>query len=117
MFSPAKQAEIIKAAKREARKTRVQPSQADRSKPNAKRKPGERFKVGAVNRAIGKACKKAGIPHWHVHQLRQSASLAFSREMGLEAARAALGHATVDMSAMYAGRDLEAAKSVAAKIG
>ena len=34
-----------------------------------------------------------------------------------EGARAALGHATVDMSAMYARRDLETAKTVAAGVG
>lgn len=121
LFSPARQEELIQAERRAKRKTPLWPSHLKRNdtkkKPSRKRPPGDRFKVGAVNRAIGVACKKANIPHWHVHQLRHSASLAFSREMGLEAARAALGHATVNMSALYAGRDLEAAKSVAAKIG
>ena len=73
--------------------------------------------IGAVNRAIRAACKRAGIERWHIHQLRHSASLTFTRELGLEAARAALGHATVNMSAMYAGHDLEAAKNVAQRVG
>jgi integrase len=103
LFRPSTQLEIINAAKRAARKTPVQPSQQNRRKPNGKRRPGERFKVRAVNRAIGRACERAGIDPWHTHQLRHSASLTFSREMGLEAARAALGHASVNMSAMYAG--------------
>ncbi len=117
LFRPSDQHEIISAAKRAARKTPVQPSQQNRRKPNGKRRPGERFQVRAVNRAIGRACERAGIEAWHTHQLRHSASLNFSRELGLEAARSALGHSSVDMSAMYAGRDLEAAKNVASKLG
>jgi integrase len=117
LFRPSDQQAIINAAKRAARKSPVQPSLLDRRKPNPKRRPGERFKVRAVNRAIGRACERAGIETWHTHQLRHSASLTFSREMGLESARAALGHSSVDMSAMYAGRDLEAAKAVASKLG
>jgi integrase len=117
LFRPSDQHEIISAAKRAARKTPVQPSQQNRRKPNGKRRPGERFQVRAVNRAIGRACERAGIEAWHTHQLRHSASLHFTRELGLEAARSALGHSSVDMSAMYAGRDLEAAKNVASKLG
>ena len=107
----------MSAAKSAARKSPVQPSQKNRRKRSAERRPGERFKVSAVNRAIFRACKRASIERWHVHQLRHSASLAFTRELGLEHARAALGHATVDMSAMYAGHDLEAAKKVARSVG
>src|ERR1043165_7815497 len=81
--------------------------------PNANPQPANHFEVRAVNHAIRAACKRAGIERWHTHQLRHSASLAFSREMGLENARAALGHSSVDMSAMYAGHDVEAAKKVA----
>jgi integrase len=121
LFTPAEQDTIIRAERRVNRKTPLWPSHQARllnnRKPKGKRRPGHRFDPGAINRAIRRACKRAGIERWHVHRLRHSASLEFSREMGLEAARAALGHASVDMSAMYAGHDLERAKEVAAKLG
>jgi integrase len=121
LFSPAAQEELIQAERRANRKTPLWPSHmarnARKKKPNGKRRPGNRFQVRAVNRAIRAACKRAGIERWHTHQLRHSASLTFSREMGLENARAALGHSSVDMSAMYAGHDLKRAQEVAAKVG
>ena len=160
LFSPTEQDEMIRAAKRAARKTPLYPSHLKRlvqkRSPNAKRRPTARFRTSSVDHALKRACKKAfPLPEelaprikpngkretaaawkrrltpkqiaavrawhqehgWHVHQLRHSASLTFTREYGLEAARAALGHSTVDMSAMYAGQDLEAAKTVAAGVG
>jgi integrase len=43
LFSPKVQDALIKAQKRAARKTKVQPSQQDRSKPRAGRKPRDFF--------------------------------------------------------------------------
>lgn len=121
LFSPAAQDEIIRAEKRANRKTPFYSSQikrlARKRKANGKRRPRDRFNPAAVNRAVRRACERAGVEHWHVHQLRHSASLTFSRELGLEAARAALGHSSVDMSAMYAGHDLQRATEVAAMLG
>ena len=117
LFSPAEQDRIIKEQKRAARKSRVQPSQQDRSKPNATRKPGECYKPQGVNRAIARACARAGIEPWHTHQLRHSAALNILREFGPEAARSVLGHRTLNMTLHYAGIDLEKAKEVAKRIG
>jgi integrase len=117
VFSPRKQDAAIKAAKRAARKTRVQPSQLDRSTPGARRRPRDYFTVTGYNRAIARACERAGVQHWHAHQLRHTAALLIAREHGLEAARAALGHRTVNMSAHYAGVDFQRAAEVAANIG
>ncbi len=117
LFSPKEQDELIKAAKRAARKTKVQPSQQDRSKPGARRKPRDFFTVTGYNRAVARGCEKAGVPSWHVHQLRHTAALMIARDYGLEAARAALGHKTVQMSAHYAGVDLQCAAEVMSKIG
>jgi integrase len=44
VFSPARQDAELKAAKRSARATKVQPSQVDRRKMDAKRKPAARYK-------------------------------------------------------------------------
>jgi len=117
LFSPAEQTRIINIAKRDARKSPVQPSQVDRSVPNPKRKPGERFTVQAFNRAIGRACRKAKIEPWHAHQLRHTAALLIEREHGAEAARAVLGHKTLNVTLHYAGIDAKRAAQVALAIG
>lgn len=160
LFSPAEQDEMIRAAKRAARRTPLYPSHLNRfvqqRRSDAARRPTDRFRSTSVNKSLCRACRRAfPLPpdlaplikpngkretanewkarlspkqlaavhawhkenQWHVHQLRHSASLTFKREFGLEGARAALGHATVDMSAVYAGRDIEAAKEVALGVG
>jgi integrase len=117
LFSPAEQARQIKEQKRANRKSKVQPSQIDRSNPNAKRKPGKHYTPRSVNRAIERGCIKANVERWHTHQLRHSAALNILREFGAEAARSALGHRTLNMTMHYAGIDLEKAKEVAKKIG
>jgi integrase len=117
LFSPAVQSQQIKEAKRAARKSPVQPSQVDRSNPNAKRKPGNRYTPRSVNQAIERGCLRAKVERWHTHQLRHTAALNVLREFGLEAARSALGHRTLNMTLHYAGIDLEKAKEVAKKIG
>jgi integrase len=117
LFSPAEQDQLIKAAKRASRKTKVQPSQIDRSKPDTERKPGERFTTRAYNRAIKRGAAKANVAPWHAHRLRHTAALLISREHGAEAARAVLGHRTISMTAHYAGVDVEKAADVARKMG
>src|ERR1019366_7902103 len=117
LFSPAAQEAMIAAKKRTQRKTKVQPSQQCRKKANPKKKPGEQFDKDAINHAIRAACNKAGIPRWHTHQLRHTAALEISRQHGLEAARAVLGHRTVQMSAHYSGLGQATAAEVMSKIG
>jgi integrase len=117
LFSPAEQALLRRERMRKDRKTPVQPSQKDRRRKNPKRKPGAAYNPQAVGHAITRACKKAGVPHWHVHQLRHTAALLVMREYGVEAARSVLGHKTLNMTLHYSGIDLERAKEVAARIG
>ena len=88
-----------------------------RKKVKPKKQPGESFDAVAINHAIRAACKKARAPRWHTHQLRHTAALEISRQHGLEAARAILGHRTVQMSAHYSGLDQTTAAEVMAKIG
>jgi integrase len=117
VFSAADQDEMIRAQRRAARKTPVQPSQQDRRKKNPEHKPGDRFDPKAVNRAVARACEKASVEHWHVHQLRHTAALLIEREHYLEAARATLGHRTVSMTTHYSGIDRQRACEVMQKIG
>jgi integrase len=67
--------------------------------------------------AIAKACKRAGVPHWHPNQLRHSHATMVRRQFGLEAAGAALGHSRMSVTEVYAERDADLARRVAAAIG
>jgi integrase len=117
LFSPAEQAEILKLAKRKKRKSKVQPSQIRRTKANAQRKPGNHFSVKGYCIAVRRASKKAGVLQWHPHQLRHTAALLIERRHGAEAARATLGHRTLQMTLFYSGIDTQRASEVAAKMG
>jgi integrase len=117
LFSPRENLRLWNEEKRARRKTRVQPSQLDRSKSKPKKEAGERYTRHSYAQAITRACDKHGLPHWHPHQLRHSAALKIKQTMSLESARAYLGHSSVDMSEHYAGLDEKLACEVAAKIG
>ena len=54
---------------------------------------------------------------WHPHQLRHTAATAIRRRFGIEAAQHVLGHATLSVTEVYAERNAEAARAVAAAIG
>jgi hypothetical protein len=54
---------------------------------------------------------------WHPNQLRHSFATAVRKAHGLEAAQILLGHATADITQVYAERDAARAAAVAAQIG
>ena len=132
LFSPAEADEERKAAMREARKTSVQPSQLDRRKEDPQRKPQARYTTSTYARAISYAVKAAFRPadmdndayrvwkapqHWHPNQLRHNAATFLRKEFGLEVASIILGHKKVDVTQVYAERDIEKAVSVIGKVG
>ncbi len=45
-----------------------------------------RYERNALRTAIRRACKKAGVPHWHPHQLRHAAADRFAGAAGMAAA-------------------------------
>ena len=122
VFSPRDAVRDQKIAKRRQRKFfnkqgRVQPSQRNRAKPNAERKPGEQYTKDSLNRAVARACERAGIAHWTPNQLRHSAGTEIRNRFGLEAAQAVLGHAHAKTTEIYAEVDFEKAAKVAREIG
>lgn len=78
---------------------------------------GEHYTGDSYRRAITRACEKAGIPQWHPHQLRHTAATLVRKEHGLEAAQVILGHATADVTQIYAERNEALAKAIALKMG
>ena len=134
-FSPAEAQAERNAEKRQRRQTKVQPSQVDRSRPDA-RQLGGRYDSHAYRRAIDYAIKKANkavekaaedkgeevkqtdlIPYWHPDQLRHTAATVIRREMGLDAARALLSHRSLGITDTYAELDKALAVEAARKLG
>jgi integrase len=77
------------------------PSERRRRKAQPQRQPGAYYPVRSYCHAIGKACQKAGLPHWHPHQLRHSAATQLRKEFGVEVARIILGHRSLAATEIY----------------
>lgn len=141
LFSPRRAVAAKHARMREARKSRVQPSQFNRKRKHPSRKPGACWTVRTYYRAIVRAvelanraracdtCKKrrpaercetctaAALPHWHPHQLRHTKATQLRREFGLDAARVVLGHRSPSITEVYAELDVGKAVEVMEKLG
>ena len=127
LFSPAADRAERYAHMRARRKSKVQPSQLCRRKANPKRKARERFGSAAYAQRIAYAIDRANeqraergespVPHWHPHQLRHTHGTEVRRQFGLEAAQVVLGHASAQVTQIYAERDQAQAMNVAATIG
>ena len=124
LFSPAESEAKRKKERRARRKSKVQPSQRDRSKPTAKRKPGSRYTKDSYGRAISRGCHKAvkaGVLKssdvWHSHQLRHTAGTLARRVKGLDGAQVFLGHSSAKVTEIYAEKDVSLGYEIAAKIG
>lgn len=127
LFVPREAKESRYRRLRAARKTRVQPSQRSRSKPEPRRTPGERYSVSTYDRAVERAIGQENawraerdlepIEKWHPHQLRHAAKMRFEELLSLEGARRLLGHTHIATTDLYGTRDLKAAAEDAKKIG
>ena len=94
------------------------PSQAKRRrKRNPARAPGDRYSLNSYRGAIAKACRKAGVPNWHPHQLRHNAATRLRKEFGLDMARCILGHRSPAVTEVYAELDHCKAVEIMRKIG
>ena len=122
LFSPKDAVQLQRIEKRKNRKSvgkngQVQPSQQDRSKPDAIRTPGGQYSKNSYNRAVSRACEQAEVAPWTPNQLRHTKGTEVRKKYGLEAARIFLGHADGSVTAIYAEPDLEIAEKVAREIG
>jgi len=81
---------------------------------------------GVADQAAAPAPEKAGlpveygvrrVPRVKPHQLRHSYPAAVRRAHGMEAARVVLGHTSIEMTELYAERDLQVGVNVARLLG
>jgi integrase len=82
-----------------------------------KRPPGEHYSVVSLDRAIAKACKRAGVGHFHPNQLRHNAATRLAKEFGPDVARIVLGHRTINTTRIYMVDDLTKAVDAVARLG
>jgi integrase len=135
LFSPTEAEQARRRKQRARRKTKVQPSQMDRTSDSPAKSPGDRYTTASYGKAVRYACRKADkarreelvaaaraadpqadvteivekvyVPEWGVHRLRHNAATAIRDEFGVEMAQFALGHASMNATLIYAGADDE----------
>lgn len=136
-FSPAEVVEWRRQQKRKARKTPYGASHRRRDekkrKTEPKRRPGARFETASYGRAIT-AATKAAFPtpagldkaqaqdwrrrhDWNPNQLRHAWATRMRELEGIEAASVGLGHASLDVTQIYAERNFELARKFAQQHG
>jgi integrase len=128
LFQPREAAAAVREAAQAAGRTDADRARAAKNKraadarkrggrPQHRRLPGDRYTPGRLGHAVGRACQRAEIEHWHPHQLRHAAATELRREIGIEAARVVLGHRSPGMAELYAEADREAAAAHMARLG
>jgi integrase len=108
---------------------------APKQKKNPLRSPRTYFDTPSYDNAIRRGCRKAWPApeaiadnaavvkawhlehHWSPNQIRHTRATEIRKEFGLEAAQIILGHASADVTQIYAERDAEKARDVIRQIG
>ena len=101
-FSPIESMAWFRTNQRASRKSKVQPSQASRTKADPKKQPGEKYTPTSYRQSIQRAAKTAEVELWHPYQLRHLAGTVVRDALGIEAAQALLGHSELRMTEHYA---------------
>ncbi len=116
-FSPRESEAARHREQRTRRRSPVQPSQRNRRSKNPKRPAGDCYTRDSYRRAIERAAKAAGVSHWFPNQLRHSAATEIRAIFGIEASSTRLGHKSLDVTQVYAERNLKLSRDVARQIG
>ena len=123
LFRPADAHAAWCAGRRAARATPLYPSHVKRYKRQAARHPrrpaGECYRVDSYRHAIRRACEAAGVALWTPHQLRHAFATRAraAAEGSLDAIAAAMGHADVSTTQIYAKLRREAAEALIREVG
>jgi len=126
LFSPKESEAWRNGRRRKRRKSPMTPSQTKRNakgpRADRNRPRGDSYPVTSYWRAIQYAIKKAAkrgiiIPQWFPHQLRHTRGTLIREAYGVEASRVYLGHSHVDVTQIYAERDLSEALRIARELG
>src|SRR5262245_13821863 len=102
---------------RNARKSKVQPSQRNRRKQKPRRMPGDCYTTHSYGYAVRRAALAAGVESWMPNRLRHTAATEIRRQFGAEATRTVLGHSTLNIVEIYAERDINQAAAIMRQVG
>jgi integrase len=129
-FSPIEAEKHRSKLRRLNRQSPLTPSQRSRKpKRNGKRRPRDRYDAASYRHAITRAVEALNkerqrsspsapaVEDWSPNQLRHAAATEIRKKFGLEAAQVVLGHATADITQVYAERNLALAAQVIRQIG
>ena len=135
LFSPEEAEKQRRKKQSQARKTPLSYGNRPGSnrKEDAARRPGERYDaksyrkaityaIKAANKAIIEAARKKGtkpktVPEWTPHQLRHTALTRARKEFGLEASSTFGGHRNMNVTEIYAEKNMALADKVAMRLG
>ena len=118
LFSPRDALAELRMRRRAARQTRRTPSELKKTKKaQPKRAPGSRYTTNTYAQAIGRACRRAGVPRWSPNQLRHNAATFLRKEFGIDAARVILGHSSPAVTEVYAELDRAKAIEIMSQVG
>jgi integrase len=104
LFS-AREAEEARQAQRRANRKPDSRKPRNRRKKNPQLQPGACYDVKSYRSAVAVACKRAGVPPWHPHQLRHNLATQVKSKIDLDAARVVLGHAKEATTRTYVDSD------------
>lgn len=134
LFSPREAMAHIHRERRAARQTPMTPNQAARKRKRFPQwTPGDCYDRRSYAWAIRRACDAAFPPpkhvkekdraawrhehRWSPNQLRHNAATYLRKQFGIEAARVVLGHASADVTEIYAEVDLAKAAEIMSRVG
>jgi integrase len=121
LFQPCEARARRYAERREQRKTPLYLSHALRQsfkqKANPKRAPRDHYDRHSYSHAVARAAKKAGVPHWHPHQLKHVCGTRVRERYGAEAAQSFLGHEKLSTTEIYAEKNWRLVERIAADLG
>ena len=118
LFSPKDSMAWHQKEKRSRRKSRVQPSQVDRSIADPERTPGDAYDTQSFGRAIKYLQIRQGLARWSPSCLRATRAQTIFESFGIDAARTILGHSDEKVTLRYYTQENEAkAASLAVQVG
>lgn len=82
-----------------------------------KRQPGARYTPASLQKAVVKACRRAGVPAFTCYQLRHLAATRLAAEFGVELARIVLGHKDLSVTGLYVLDNYQKAAEAMGRVG
>jgi integrase len=122
LFRPEDADEWAREQKRLKRRTKLTSSQLRRAERAAaraaKRRYRDHYMKDAYNRAVRRACDRAGLAAWWTpNRLRHAAATRIRAQYGLEASQVILGHRHAKITEVYAEPNQQLARKIRSEVG